>query len=428
MTTENPIVIEDREELIFMLSEASQLEHMIMLQYLFAAFSLKRDQSEGLTPEQFKSVTRWERTVMKVGTQEMMHLATASNLLSAVGALPYFQRPNFPQLARYYPRGINMVLAPFGESALRHFLFLERPEGMDLSDSPEFAPVGDVNAPADEEEIVPEMQDFATVGHLYRGIEQGFRHLVDKLGEARVFVGPHRAQATRKQFGWHELNPVVDLASAVAGIETIVEQGEGARGDWKNAHYGRFLAILDEYRNLKSQDQGFEPARPVIPAFVRAPADSPAVTLIEDPHTARVSSLFNGCYEVMLQVLLRYFAHHGETDEQLKGLADVGVDLMFDALEPLGRLLTSLPVGGCAPGMTAGPSFEMFRRSYYLPHQYAAWSILRDRLQELSAYSLRTAGAETGGVLAEVSSGLSRLAGKLEGSIEPMQRPAAGSA
>jgi hypothetical protein len=43
VTQENPIVIEDREELIYMLSEAASLEHMIMCQYLFAAFSLKRE-------------------------------------------------------------------------------------------------------------------------------------------------------------------------------------------------------------------------------------------------------------------------------------------------------------------------------------------------------------------------------------------------
>ncbi|MGE5139196.1 MAG: ferritin-like domain-containing protein, partial [Rudaea sp.] len=247
----------------------------------------------------------------------------------------------------------------------------------------------------------------------------------DRLGEARVFVGPPRAQATRQQFGWRELNPVVDLESALAGIEVIVEQGEGARGDWKNAHYGRFLSVLDEFRALKAKDPAFEPARPVIPAFVRLPADTTGVTLIEDPHTARVSSLFNGCYEVMLQILLRYFIHDSETDEQLKALADVGVDLMFDAIEPLGRLLTSLPVGATAPGKTAGPSFEMFRRSYHLPHQDAAWSVLRDRLQELSAYSLRTSGPGGGGVLAEVSSALQGLANQLEGYIEPAKNQAA---
>ena len=63
MTTEPPIVIEDREELIFLLSEASALEHMILCQYLFAAFSLKQDASEGVTVAQLEAIRRWERLV-----------------------------------------------------------------------------------------------------------------------------------------------------------------------------------------------------------------------------------------------------------------------------------------------------------------------------------------------------------------------------
>ena len=46
------------EELIFLLTEASELEHMLMLQYLFAAFSLKTDADEGLTEEQLEAVRR----------------------------------------------------------------------------------------------------------------------------------------------------------------------------------------------------------------------------------------------------------------------------------------------------------------------------------------------------------------------------------
>jgi hypothetical protein len=40
---EAPFVIEHREALIYMLCEAAELEHGIMCQYLFAAFSLKRE-------------------------------------------------------------------------------------------------------------------------------------------------------------------------------------------------------------------------------------------------------------------------------------------------------------------------------------------------------------------------------------------------
>ena len=47
---EAPFVIEHREALIYMLCQAAELEHGIMCQYLFAAFSLKQGADEGLTP------------------------------------------------------------------------------------------------------------------------------------------------------------------------------------------------------------------------------------------------------------------------------------------------------------------------------------------------------------------------------------------
>ena len=46
---EAPFVIEHREALIYMLCEAAELEHGIMCQYLYAAFSLKQSEDEGLT-------------------------------------------------------------------------------------------------------------------------------------------------------------------------------------------------------------------------------------------------------------------------------------------------------------------------------------------------------------------------------------------
>jgi hypothetical protein len=55
MSKESQIVIKKREELIFLLSEASQIEHMVMCQYLFAAFSLKQDIREGLSPIQLEA-------------------------------------------------------------------------------------------------------------------------------------------------------------------------------------------------------------------------------------------------------------------------------------------------------------------------------------------------------------------------------------
>ena len=39
--------LEHREALIYTLGKAAELEHLVMLQYLFAAFSLKQNVSEG---------------------------------------------------------------------------------------------------------------------------------------------------------------------------------------------------------------------------------------------------------------------------------------------------------------------------------------------------------------------------------------------
>src|SRR6266699_4007014 len=86
---EEPFVIEHREALIYMLCEAAELEHGIMCQYLFAAFSLKQAAAEGLSDTEVAAAERWRKQVSHVATQEMLHLALVHNLLSAVGAAPH---------------------------------------------------------------------------------------------------------------------------------------------------------------------------------------------------------------------------------------------------------------------------------------------------------------------------------------------------
>src|SRR5260370_22968117 len=236
-----PLVVTAGEELIFLLCEASELEHLLMCEYLFAAFSLKDGVEEGLTPEQLDAVRRWERVITGVAVQEMLHLAQASNLLTAIGGMPHFRRPNLPQRAKYYPPEVQLVLMPFSDIALRHFIFLERPEDFDDQDAPGFEPIGPHFADLRGGELVPVAQNFATVGLLYRAIEQGMLVLATRYGEEQLFVGPPSAQATGAYFRWPKLVAVTDLVSAGKAIEDIVEQGEGARGNWQEAHYRPLL-------------------------------------------------------------------------------------------------------------------------------------------------------------------------------------------
>jgi hypothetical protein len=378
--------IESREQLVYLLTQACELEHGLMCEYLFAQFSLKRSADEGVTEEQLGRILAWEGAIVGVVMQEMLHLALATNLLTAIGAPPHFSRPNFPILSGWYPDGVQIELVPFGERALRHFIYLERPEGMELEDAEGFRALEHARPLMHEGDLMAEPQPWQTVGHLYRGVEAGLRRLVERYGEREVFIGPRRGQARWQAFQWSEITPIDNLQDAQRAIDHIVEQGEGARGDWRAAHFGIFVGILEELRRMREVDPSFEPARDVVPAYVHEPDDTDAsVAIIEDPLTAKVADLFDATYETALQALGRYFVHTTESNEQVATLAFVAKRLMSRGLRPLGIAVTGLPVGTDQSGPRAGVSFTIVPATFYLlPHRNAAWHVLRHRIGELA--------------------------------------------
>ena len=111
---EKKLVVESREQLWSLLIEAVQIEHMIMCQYLYACFSLKTEPNEGLTAEQAEAVARWQQTITGIAIEEMLHLALAANVMSAIGAAPSLSRPNFPRHSEFLPPGVQFALLPFG--------------------------------------------------------------------------------------------------------------------------------------------------------------------------------------------------------------------------------------------------------------------------------------------------------------------------
>jgi len=138
------------------------------------------------------------------------------------------------------------------------------------------------------------------------------------------------------------------------------------------------------------------------------------VPILADPGTMRCMDLLNVVYEVLLQLLSRYFAHTDESSEQLEVLADVSVGLMYTAIKTLGSVVTTLPVGMELPGVTAGPSFELFYQvDYLLPHQKAAWILMEERLRDAAAFAVRCGEACTPALmepLAKVARSLEKYA------------------
>jgi hypothetical protein len=167
------------------------------------------------------------------------------------------------------------------------------------------------------------------------------------------------------------------------------------------------VGILEDLLAMQAADPAFNPARPVEPAFVRLPPDVAAGTLIEDPATAQVADLVTGLYEGVLQVLSRYYIHHGETAGELDTLARTAKHVMNWVMRKVGPVLTALPVGPAHPGRTAGPGFDIARPAIFLlPHRDAAWKIIKERLDALER-ACASLGKQAGlGALAPLASKL----------------------
>jgi hypothetical protein len=413
------MVIEHRKELTYLLSQGAELEHALMCQYLYAAFSLKTSPDAGLRAEQMEAVERWRQMVLEIAGEEMLHWAVVQNILTAVGSAPYVSRPHLPHQAMGYPPEVQLRLLPFGEAALQHFVYLERPEGVESADAQGFEHLGPVPEPMRPDEIVPRGQDFATQGNLYGAIQMGLAHLAEKMGEARLFIGPAFHQADESTFRWPDLGPITDLEAANQALERIVEQGEGATGNWETAHYGRFLRVLDEYREMRQREPSFDPTHPVVAAGMRAVEGVEPDVYITDPATGGCSDLFNSVYELLLQMIARYFAFGHETSEQREVLAHTAVGLMFAAIKPLGLLLARLPVGPDHPGKTAGANFQLpYRASFLLPHRRSAWIRFAERLDELASFATDLRPADGREVLDAVSAALARAAAALTAHVE----------
>jgi CDGSH-type Zn-finger protein len=392
-----------REELIYLLSRAAELEHGLACIYLFAAYSLKSDVSEGgMTDEQVTMVRGWRRFLSSVAVEEMGHLAQVSNLLTAIGGAPHFKRTNFPLPPSAYPFGIRLSLEPFSQETIERFVCYEMPETGILSEEQQalFDPIRSrvlaaqdaLQTSLEEEDgedecYEPFEVDFKTVGEFYHKIETGFTHIPAE----ELFIGPPEAQANARFVDLSgDLVTIVDRASACAAIERIVEQGEAPTSDHPDAHFWVFNTVRTQFAEAMAQAEQtgipFEPVRPVVSnPMTHFYDDTSGGMVIHDPLTHEVADLFNVAYDTMLLILLRFFAHTEETEAELEHLSRATLRLMTTVIRPLAEALTKLPVDRAKlPGLTAGPGFGYNRDIHLLPHKPSAWVFFGERLWQLA--------------------------------------------
>ena len=372
-----------REQLVHALYEAAELEHNLMCTYLYAAFSLKSGESEGLTAEEAVAVERWRRVISDVAIEEMSHLVAVWNITSALGVAPRLGRNNFPLDPGYLPAGVVVKLAPFSEATLQHFIHLERPDGSSEPEGEGFAPERSFLRASAAPRLTPMGLDYATVGAFYATLGAGLRALVAELGEQRAFCGDRALQLSQAEIAVPGARPVICIKTALAAFDAIVLQGEGAPRDTADSHFAKFVAIRSEYRALRARNPAFAPAHPAAtnPVLRRPPRPEGRVW-IEDAQAAATVDLANAAYALMLRLLAYAYALRGSTPEKAS-VVDLGIGLMR-AFGVLGERAARLPAGPSNPNCNAGVSFTVLRDSAALPAGASAWRFFVERFEQVA--------------------------------------------
>jgi hypothetical protein len=111
-------------ELVRLLREASEIEHALLVQYLYAAFSVRPKYQRSIVGRAFPISAR---NLLGVAVQEMQHLDDVNQMLVAVGASPNLLRQDFPYEPAIYPFAFN--LEPMSRGSLAKYVWTEAPAG-----------------------------------------------------------------------------------------------------------------------------------------------------------------------------------------------------------------------------------------------------------------------------------------------------------
>ena len=105
-------------ELIRLLKEGSEIEHDLMVQYLYSAYALKPEYAEIVGAQAANSTS-----LMGVIIEEMQHLRGVNRLLVELGASPVLTRQDFPYETDLYP--FPFELAPLNSVSLAKYTYCE---------------------------------------------------------------------------------------------------------------------------------------------------------------------------------------------------------------------------------------------------------------------------------------------------------------
>jgi rubrerythrin len=413
-----------RDYVIMLLHIGSELEHGLMVQYLYAAYSLGGDH---LTGDEQAEVKQWQDLILTVAREEMGHLLTVQNLLCLVGGPITFEREDFPWDTPFYPFPFNFE--PLTLKSLAAYVFAEMPGNFDS--------LNELYAAAEKGS---DAEIFKLIGIPY--IESTVREWVKKGGARPVgevyqlihdiLANPEfipdaefRAETYPLQASWDDWgrgyrpNPsppsggdpkmdptraniiierVATRTEALYALREISGQGEHAElklpGNEEASHFERFAEVMEKYERKLKKSKTWHPARevPVNPttATTSDPNEAPkGCTLITNPASAKWADLFNCRYRILLTCLTHTFRLARVVNPDEPNTRGAIMHRIFGEMYNLKTIsgilirmpLTTNPKDPCR----AGPPFQMPYSLVLPPDEIDCWRLHRETISNSQA-------------------------------------------
>lgn len=386
-----------RGELIAALRQAATAELAVMLQYLYAVYSLPTlgagsrlvergdwtaDQLQIICGDGGETLDGGLRaTLLGIAREEMIHFLVVNNILMAIGEPFTVPDVDFGRINGELPISLDFALEPLGVGSLDRFLAIERPAhnarggraALDLCD--------------------PQCR-YSSLSELYAAIRDGLQRVPDLFLVERGRGGGEHHLFMRESMNTahpdYQLE-VDDLPSALFAIDFVTEQGEGgvlsgmAASPPEDSHYETFLRAYRVVAGEQLRSAGTSPWSPAYPVLrnptVIAGRDGNR-ELILDETARQVAVLFNRSYFLMVQLMVNHFGRAPNSSLRRSDLMNGALEVMTGMMRPLAELLVTLPSG--RTGRTAGPTFELEEMPRMEPRTDVAMRTLALRFHHLA--------------------------------------------
>jgi rubrerythrin len=321
------------DEMIFLLHTAAEIEHSLLAQYLYAAWSLPEREPQ----------RRWREGLIAIAREEMGHLMSVQNLLLALGGGLNFEREDYP-FNEFYP--FPFRLEPLSVQLLARVVLAEMPDPAIIPPELGFD-LAQVRADADEQ------GDVDRVGALFELIIQ----LAEEVGNAGFNGDSLPFQADPNDWWACIFNLVLtkagDRDEAKKLLEKIAEQGEGHTEPdvGPSSHFRRLFEVYNEAKQFLDDSPGAQLALPLpVNPTVNDP-DADGYLGLEDAHAWGVA--FNQRFHWVLLEFAHLLTLDASDSDRRELRSWTVVDMR--ALSEMAGILIGLP-------QVIPPKFDSFGR------------------------------------------------------------------